>query len=155
MIGLGALLAGLLFGAGLAISGMLDPAKVLNFLDLAGQFDPSLAFTMGGAVMVALVGFRILRGRSKPVLASAFSWPTAQVITPRLLIGSAVFGLGWGLAGICPGPAIASLALLNPAILVFLVPMLAGMALAHVVAARTETGCGASTGTATPPPAAR
>lgn len=138
MIGLGALLAGLLFGAGLALSGMLDPAKVLNFLDLAGQFDPSLAVTMAAAVAVAFLGFRVLRGWSRPVFAQSFSWPTATDITPRLVIGAAIFGLGWGLAGICPGPAIASLALANPAILAFLVPMFAGMALAHLAVARVS-----------------
>ncbi|MDE1570001.1 DUF6691 family protein [Aquabacter sp. P-9] len=144
MIGLGSLLAGLLFGAGLALSGMLDPAKVLNFLDMAGQFDPSLAVTMAAAVTVAFLGFQVLRGWSRPVFAGAFSWPTATDITPRLVIGAALFGLGWGLAGICPGPAIASLALLNPAILAFLVPMFAGMALAHLAVARWPRITGAA-----------
>ncbi len=144
MIGLGALLAGLLFGAGLALSGMLDPAKVLNFLDLAGAFDPSLAVTMAAAVAVTFLGFRGLRGWSRPVFAKSFAWPTAKDITPRLVIGAAIFGLGWGLAGICPGPAIASLALFNPAILAFLVPMLAGMALAHLMVARAGRAGGSA-----------
>lgn len=135
MIGCVAFFCGLLFGAGLAVSGMLDPAKVSNFLDITGQFDPSLILTLGAAVAVAFAGFRLARQRARPVLASTFAWPTTRVVTPRLLLGAALFGLGWGLAGLCPGPAIASLALFNPAILAFLIPMLAAMVLAKRITA--------------------
>ncbi|MFG1397882.1 DUF6691 family protein [Roseixanthobacter pseudopolyaromaticivorans] len=136
MTRIAALFCGMLFGAGLALAGMMDPAKVLNFLDVAGTFDPSLAFTMGAAVIVAFLGFRLVRRRAAPLIAPAFHWPTATAIDSRLIGGAAIFGLGWGLAGICPGPAIASLALANPHILAFLVPMAAGMLLANGIAAR-------------------
>lgn len=124
-------LAGLLFGSGLVISGMLDPAKVLNFLDFAGSWDPSLAFVLGGAVIVAAIGFRIAARRARPVLARQFHWPTRSDIDARVLIGPAIFGIGWGLSGFCPGPAVASLALLAPGTIVFVVALIAGMALAR------------------------
>ncbi|MBN9016576.1 MAG: YeeE/YedE family protein [Rhizobiales bacterium] len=130
-------LAGLLFGSGLVISGMLDPAKVMNFLDFAGSWDPSLAFVLGGAVMVAAIGFRIAARRTRPVLARRFHWPSRSDIDARVLIGPAIFGIGWGLSGFCPGPAVASLALLAPGTIVFVVALIAGMALARWMLNRT------------------
>src|SRR5512147_3349998 len=107
---LAALGAGIIFGLGLAISQMVDPAKVIGFLDLAGNWDPSLAFVMAGAVAVSFFGFRAAAGRLKPYFAEAFQMPKATDLDARLLGGAAVFGVGWGLVGVCPGPAIAGLA---------------------------------------------
>jgi len=104
---------GALFGAGLAISGMLNPAKVAGFLDLFGLWDPSLAFVMGGGVVVNFIGHRLVMKRGKPIFADTFRLPTSQDIDKRLIGGAVLFGIGWGLAGLCPGPAISSL-LLNP-----------------------------------------
>ena len=132
------LLAGLIFGLGLLISGLANPAKVQNFLDLAGTFDPSLIFAMAGAVVVTLVGYRFVLRRPKPVLAERFHLPAVKDIDARLLAGAGLFGVGWGLSGFCPGPAITSLALLARGTLVFVPAMLAGIALARlVVRART------------------
>ncbi len=122
-----ALLAGTLFGAGLAISGMTDPGKVIGFLDLAGQWDPSLAFVMGAAICISLPTFQLLRGRSRPVFASQYFLPTKQDLDPQLILGAVFFGIGWGIAGLCPGPAIANLASASPEILGFVVAMVAGM----------------------------
>ena len=133
---LSSLLAGLLFGLGLVVSGMADPAKVLNFLDVAGTFDPSLAFVMAGAVAVTFAGYRLALRREKPVFDSTFHLPAATRIDARLLGGAALFGLGWGLAGFCPGPALTSLTLAAPGTLVFVPAMLAGMALARLAAER-------------------
>jgi uncharacterized membrane protein YedE/YeeE len=127
------LLTGLIFGLGLLISGMANPAKVQNFLDLAGAFDPSLIFVMAGAVAVTLVGYRLVLRRPKPVLAERFHLPAVKDIDARLVGGAALFGVGWGLSGFCPGPAIASLALLAKGTLVFVPTMLAGIALARLV----------------------
>lgn len=128
-----ALVAGIAFGAGLTLSGMADPAKVLAFLDLAaiadGKWDPSLALVMAGALLVAVPGFAILRRRDKPALGDSFHWPPARSIDRRLLAGSLLFGIGWGIAGICPGPAVALLVLDGAAALVFFAALLAGMAL--------------------------
>ncbi len=104
---------GALFGAGLAIGGMLDPAKVAGFLDLFGLWDPSLAFVMGGGVVANFVGHRLVMRRGRPIFAETFRLPTSQDIDRNLLGGAVLFGIGWGLAGLCPGPAISSL-LLNP-----------------------------------------
>jgi uncharacterized membrane protein YedE/YeeE len=127
------LLAGLIFGLGLLISGMANPAKVQNFLDLAGAFDPSLLFVMAGAVVVTLVGYRLVLRAPKPVLTERFHLPAVKDIDARLVGGAALFGVGWGLSGFCPGPAITSLALLAKGTLVFVPAMLAGIALAHLV----------------------
>lgn len=127
------LLAGLIFGLGLLISGMANPAKVQNFLDLAGAFDPSLLFVMAGAVAVTLIGYRLVLRRPKPVLAERFHLPAAKDIDARLLAGAALFGVGWGLSGFCPGPAVTSLALLAKGTLVFVPAMLAGILLARLV----------------------
>jgi uncharacterized membrane protein YedE/YeeE len=121
------LLLGLLFGIGLVISGMADPAKVINFLDLAGSWDPSLAFVMGGAVVVAFFGYRLVLGRKRPLLAADFQLPKRSAIDGRLVAGAAIFGLGWGLGGFCPGPALTSLGLAETGTLVFVPAMFAGM----------------------------
>lgn len=120
------LIAGLVFGTGLYVSGMIDPNKVLNFLDVAGTFDPSLAFVMGGAIPVAFIGTQIARRRGKPLFEGAFHWPLSKAIDVPLLTGAALFGAGWGLSGYCPGPALASLAFLAPATLVFAAALVAG-----------------------------
>ena len=127
-----ALLAGALFGAGLVISGMTDPLKVQGFLDLAGNWDPTLAFVMGGGLLVTLPGFWLIRRRVKPVLESRFHLPTRRDIDTRLLIGAACFGIGWGIAGFCPGPALATLVRFDAEALVFVIAMLVGMALADL-----------------------
>jgi uncharacterized membrane protein YedE/YeeE len=101
--------AGMVFGAGLALSGMTNPAKVLGFLDPLGRWDPTLAFVMGGALAVAAVAFRVARGRRRPWLAESFAIPARTDVDPQLLIGAMLFGLGWGLVGLCPGPALANL----------------------------------------------
>ncbi|MBX9407261.1 YeeE/YedE family protein [Pseudomonas baetica] len=122
-------LAGLIFGIGLLISGMTNPAKVIGFLDLGGRWDPSLAFVMAGAIAVAAVGFKFARTRTRSLLGLPMNLPTARHIDRRLVIGSLLFGLGWGLAGICPGP---SLVLLGAGIgkgAVFVIAMLVGMGL--------------------------
>jgi len=128
MMILGALLAGLLFGLGLVVAAMVDPAKVIGFLDIAGDWDPSLALVMAGAIPVAALGFALSRGRSRPLLAAAFHPPGATGIDRPLLRGAALFGVGWGLAGFCPGPALASLALGAWQSWVFAGAMLMGMA---------------------------
>ncbi|AWL06475.1 DUF6691 family protein [Massilia oculi] len=123
-----AFIAGLVFGIGLLLGGMTDPAKVLGFLDLAGNWDPSLAFVMGGAVLVGLVAFRIAGRRERSLLGEAMRLPTATRIDRRLVLGSIAFGVGWGVAGFCPGPALASLATGGTRVLLFTGAMLAGMA---------------------------
>lgn len=120
-------LSGLVFGLGLVISGMADPAKVLNFLDLAGSWDPSLAFVMAGATVTAFIGYRLVWRRSAPVLETRFDVPTNIQIDRPLILGAALFGIGWGIGGFCPGPAWAALPLLAPGTLVFLPAMLAGL----------------------------
>jgi uncharacterized membrane protein YedE/YeeE len=128
------LLLGLVFGVGLVISGMADPAKVLNFLDLFGTWDPSLAFVMGGAVIVAFVGYRLVFRRGRPLLDSAFHVPSRKDIDGRLLAGAAIFGAGWGLSGLCPGPALTALGLGQPGTLAFLPAMFVGLWVARMVA---------------------
>jgi len=127
------LIAGLLFGLGLLISGMADPAKVQNFLDVFGTWDPSLAFVMGGAVATAFIGYRLVFRRAAPVLAPAFALPVGDAADARLLIGAGLFGIGWGLTGFCPGPAVVSVPLLAMGTLVFVPAMVAGIALARVM----------------------
>lgn len=129
MKNLAALLCGLLFGAGLALSGMTDTARVLGFLDLFGDWIPDLAFVMGGAVCVTLVTFRFVLKR-RPLLAPEFSLPTRTDLDPRLLGGAALFGIGWGTYGYCPGPALSALVYLDTGTVVFVAAMAAGMALA-------------------------
>lgn len=124
-----ALLAGLLFGLGLILSGMTDPSKVLGFLDLAGNWNPSLALVMGGALLVGSLAFPFVIKRPKSILGDALRLPTATQIDRRLVLGGLTFGVGWGLAGYCPGPSLASLAEGGIKSLLFFVSMLAGMAL--------------------------
>ena len=118
---------GLVFGLGLIVSGMTDPGKVLGFLDLAGLWDPSLALVMGGAVLVGLFAFTVARKRTTSVLGGAMQLPTARQIDRRLALGSIAFGVGWGIAGFCPGPAIVSLGTGEPKAVVFVLAMLVGL----------------------------
>lgn len=130
-----ATVAGALFGLGIALSGMTNPDKVLNFLDLAGIWDPSLALVMGGALLVSVPGFAWLRRRTADCPATAR--PSAARVDSRLLLGSGLFGIGWGLAGYCPGPALANLAHGTPEAFVFVAAMLAGSVLAQPLARTT------------------
>ncbi len=123
-----ALASGLLFGLGLTVSSMIDPAKVLNFLDVAGSWDPSLAFVMAAAIPVATVGFALARRRGTPLVGGAFHGPRATAIDRRLVTGAILFGVGWGLAGYCPGPALATLGFGASGTWLFVIAMLAGMA---------------------------
>lgn len=118
---------GLLFGIGLIISGMSDPAKVLSFLDLAGHWDPSLAFVMGGATLVTFIGYRLVWRRPQPILEDKFDIPTATRIDGRLAAGAAIFGVGWGVGGFCPGPALTALPLAASGTLIFFPAMLLGL----------------------------
>ncbi|MFZ9708930.1 MAG: DUF6691 family protein [Steroidobacteraceae bacterium] len=129
-------LIGLLFGIGLLISGMTDPAKVIGFLDLAGAWDPSLAFVMGGAILVGVFAFAFAKRRATDFFGGAIRWPTANTIDRRLVVGSLVFGAGWGLAGFCPGPALVSLGAGVPKAIAFVGAMLAGMALFEIAERR-------------------
>lgn len=122
-----ALVVGLMFGIGLIVSGMTDPSKVIGFLDLAGRWDPSLGFVMGGAILVGLLAFRFAGGRERSLLGAAMRLPTASSIDRRLVLGSLVFGAGWGLAGYCPGPALASLVSGGPKPLIFATALIVGM----------------------------
>jgi uncharacterized membrane protein YedE/YeeE len=124
-----ALAAGVLFGVGLGVSGMAQPAKVLGFLDVAGDWDPTLLFVMGGAVGVHFWAYRWMRRRSAPGTGERFSIPAGTPIDARLGLGAVLFGIGWGLGGYCPGPAIVSLASLGAPVLVFVAAMLGGMLL--------------------------
>lgn len=128
-----AFVTGLIFGLGLVILGMANPAKVLNFLDFTGSWDPGLAFVMGGAVIVTFLGYRLAWKRSEPLLAGRFELPTRTELDPRLMSGAALFGIGWGLGGYCPGPALTAVSLAAPETLIFVVAMIAGMWLARAV----------------------
>ncbi|MGR4896207.1 DUF6691 family protein [Stenotrophomonas sp. LARHCG68] len=126
-ITLAALLSGALFGLGLAVSGMTDPQRIRGFLDVSGDFDPALLFVLGGAVLTTLVLFRFVLRRPAPVLAARFQIPALKQIDRPLLFGAALFGIGWGLAGYCPGPALVGLGVLSPEALWFVPAMLLGM----------------------------
>ena len=123
------LFAGVLFGLGLAVSGMVDPQKVIGFLDVAGHSDPTLAFVMGGALLVAIPTFRLIFRRSRPVLADDFDLPSKDSLDASLLGGAALFGVGWGLSGFCPGPSVTALASGLVPVFAFVAAMIAGMAL--------------------------
>lgn len=129
---------GLVFGIGLIVSGMANPAKVLNFLDVggiaAGTWDPSLAFVMAGAVAVTFIGFSRVLKLARPLFAERFYVPTRNDIDPRIVAGPAIFGIGWGLAGFCPGPAITALGFGSAAAFIFVAAMCAGMVLARFIA---------------------
>ena len=120
-------LAGLVFGLGLIVSGMANPAKVLGFLDLSGRWDPSLALVMGGAIAVGAVAFAVARRRTRSLLGAAMRLPTARAVDRRLVLGSILFGIGWGVAGFCPGPGLVAAGMGEAKALVFVAAMLAGM----------------------------
>ncbi len=128
-----ALVTGIVFGAGITLSGMINPAKVLNFLDIAGLWDPSLIFVMGGAVVVTFVGYRLVWRRGAPLFGGRFQLPTATAIDARLVGGSALFGIGWGIAGFCPGAAIPALGTGRWEVMLFLAAVGVGLALARLV----------------------
>ncbi len=134
-----ALIAGLVFGFGLLVSGMANPAKVLAFLDLAGAWDPSLALVMAGAIAVGLVGFRVAAGRERTLTGAALTLPTRRDVDRRLVVGGLGFGIGWGLAGFCPGPALVALGAGQGGALVFTVAMLAGMGVFELLESRRGT----------------
>lgn len=131
-----ALMVGMVFGVGLIVAGMTNPAKVQGFLDLAGNWDPSLAFVMGGAILVGLVAFRFAGKRDRSLLGDVMRLPTAAQIDRRLVLGGLAFGVGWGLAGFCPGPALASLVSGDVKPLIFTGAMLAGMGIFEVLERR-------------------
>ncbi|WP_437281186.1 DUF6691 family protein [Sorangium sp. So ce375] len=152
--GVVALLAGLLFAVGLGVSGMTQPSRVIGFLDVAGDWDPSLAFVMAGAISVHFLAYRVLRWRRRgvgvdaagparaprfPLLADRAAVPTRNDIDARLVAGAALFGVGWGLVGYCPGPALVSLATGSRAVLAFVVAMAAGMVIERLATARADT----------------
>jgi len=129
---LSALIAGLIFGSGIAVSGMGNPAKVMNFFDVFGTWDPSLAFVMGGALLTTLIGYRVIFGRrSAPLFGTKFQLPTEKTIDAKLIGGSALFGVGWGISGFCPGGAIPALGFAPWPTALFLISMGAGMVLAR------------------------
>ena len=135
MHGLSAFVTGLVFGIGLIMSGMTDPSKVIGFLDIVGRWDPSLAFVMLGAILVGLVAFRYARNRTRSFLGGAMLLPANRSIDWPLILGSLTFGVGWGLAGFCPGPAVVSLGSGQEKAAIFVLAMLAGMALYEAVGA--------------------
>jgi uncharacterized membrane protein YedE/YeeE len=121
------LIAGFIFSIGLIISEMVNPDKVIGFLDIFGEWDYSLAFVMGGAVILNLITFKFLKLKDGPIFSDKFEWPKGDLINARLIIGSSLFGIGWGLIGICPGPGIVNLATLEPRIIAFVLSMIVGM----------------------------
>jgi uncharacterized membrane protein YedE/YeeE len=131
-----ALIIGAIFGTGLAIAGMLNPSKVVGFLNIFGDWDPSLAFVMGGGVLVNAIGHRFVMKRKAPIQCGAFSMSTSTNIDKPLVIGSVIFGVGWGLAGLCPGPVVASLFLNGQAMLPFFGLMIAGLLVGRIVMRR-------------------
>ena len=139
---LAALAAGLLFGAGLALSDMVNPARVLAFLDLAGAWDPTLAFVMAAALLPAALGYAVARRRTRPLLGDRFWIPENRVVDRRLIAGAVLFGAGWGLVGLCPGPAVAGLALGYWQAWLFTAAMLAGMAAHRISAAPPRLASG-------------
>ncbi|WVT75056.1 YeeE/YedE family protein [Sinorhizobium chiapasense] len=143
------LVSGLVFGFGLSLSGMLDPARVRAFLDIAGNWNPSLAFVLGGAVSVSALGVLLTRRLKRPFFDETFHLPDNQLIDRRLIVGSAIFGIGWGLVGLCPGPALASLSLGLPATILFVAAMVAGMVIHDRLVARRPSRMGGGAGAET------
>jgi len=135
---LSTLIAGLIFGSGLILSGMANPVKVQNFLDFFGSWDPSLALVMGGAILVTMPGFWLVQKRKTPFFNNVFHLPTKTDFDFRLLAGAAIFGIGWGLGGFCPGPAVTSLSLAAKGTLVFVPAMLIGMAAAKLTSLKSR-----------------
>lgn len=134
-----ALITGLVFGVGIAVSGMMDPAKVLNFFDIAGTWDPSLAFVMGGALLVTFIGYRLVWRRDAPLFGGRFLVPTSTVIDGKLVGGSAIFGIGWGIAGFCPGAAIPALGTGRWEVVLFLVAVVVGFYIRRLVTPISRT----------------
>ena len=132
-------LIGLIFGIGISISGMANPAKVLNFFDIAGTWDPSLIFVMGGALLVTALGYRLVLRKPAPIMAAQFDLPTNRALDARLLGGAAVFGIGWGISGFCPGGALPALGTGRTEVFVFVAAMLAGIFAARALMKRTAT----------------
>ena len=128
---------GLVFGLGIVISGMANPAKVLNFFDIAETWDPSLAFVMGGALAVTFPGYRLVLKRAGPRFGDTFHLPVRQTVDARLLAGASVFGVGWGLSGFCPGGALPALGTGNPDVIVYVSAMIPGILIARIIQART------------------
>lgn len=133
MRNISALFVGVVFGLGLTVSQMTNPAKVVGFLDFFGSWDPSLLLVMGGALIVTTIGYRFVTKQNKPLFASNFHFPTTRNIDSQLILGSVLFGIGWGLVGLCPGPAIAAVSIGGLPILVFLFAMAAGVYLFEIV----------------------
>lgn len=140
MLIISSLLAGLIFGLGLILSGMANPAKVLGFLDLAGAWDPSLTFVMGGGIGVGLVAFTFAKKRTLSILGAPMQLPKAVQIDRRLVLGNVAFGIGWGLAGICPGPALVAVGMGVPKAAIFVIAMLAGMGIYELIEGRRKAG---------------
>ena len=132
------LISGLLFGAGLTISGMVNPAKILNFLDLSGQFDATLIFVMGAGLIVTTFGYQLIFKRGRPFFDTQFHLPTTSVIDAKLIGGAALFGMGWGLSGFCPGPALASLVFGYQQSFIFVAAMIAGTVLVRLIPQSTR-----------------
>lgn len=136
-------LIGLIFGTGIAVSGMINPAKVLNFFDLAqigaGTWDPSLAFVMAGALAVAIPGYRLVLGRPAPAFEDRFQLPDTRTVDRRLILGSATFGVGWGVAGFCPGGALPAIGTGDPAVFLFIAALIGGLLVARALQSRTPT----------------
>jgi uncharacterized membrane protein YedE/YeeE len=137
--------SGLIFGAGLLISGMTQPDKVLGFLDIFGMWDATLLFVMAGAVAVTAIGFAVARQKDRPIAASRFQWPTRRDIDAQLIGGAALFGIGWGLVGLCPGPALVNLAGLGLPVIVFVAAMALGMIGVDLWRRRDASPAGAGT----------
>jgi uncharacterized protein len=131
-------LIGIIFGTGIALSGMANPAKVLNFFDIAGSWDPSLAFVMGGALLVTFIGYRLVLPRKAPLFDSSFHLPTSKLIDARLVGGAAIFGLGWGISGFCPGGALPALGVFHPQVWIFVAAMVAGMMITRALGGKAH-----------------
>ena len=134
-----ALISGMLFGAGVTISGMVNPMKILNFLDIFGAWDATLIFVMGAGLLVTVLGYQIIFKRKAPLFALSFRLPTSEDIDAKLLVGAALFGAGWGLGGFCPGPAVASLVFGSFESITFVIAMAAGMLLTKQIQKRMQT----------------
>lgn len=132
------LLTGMVFGTGIALSGMANPAKVINFFDVTGSWDPSLAFVMGGALIITFVGYRIVLGRQRPIFEPRFDIPQNRKLDAKLLGGAGIFGIGWGIAGFCPGGALPALGTGNTNVILFVVALIAGMLATRFVLSRAN-----------------